>query len=473
MTLDDMNGIREPAVAGTFYPNDPVALSSMIDTYLESDESSAINSAASAINQPSQWPKAIIAPHAGYIYSGLTAGKVYQRVAAGHDDIRRVVLLGPSHRVGFRGMALPTDTVFRTPLGDIPLDVATMEQLAKLPAVGYLDQAHVQEHSLEVHLPFLQQVLDDFTLVPIVVGDVNKEAVASLLSSVWDNDETLIVISSDLSHFHDYNEARTLDDATSRKITSLDANLSGEEACGCRPVNGLLHLLREKGLKLETIDVRNSGDTAGDRNRVVGYGAWQVLSSTPGEADTGKGEWSLAERQTLLQLARDAIRSPLSGEQNFNLNLQLFTDHLKEKRACFVTLNRHGRLRGCIGSLSAHRPLVVDVAHNAQAAAFKDPRFPRLTLEEFHDTELHISILTEPQPLAVESREDLLKKLRPGIDGLIIMENGRQATYLPSVWEQLPTPAQFVTELRRKAGLPGDGWDSSTRVMTYQTEEFS
>jgi len=452
-----MESVREPVVAGTFYPSDPITLGSLIDTYLAGDAS------------PETVPKAIIAPHAGFVYSGPVAGRVYKQFEPARATIKRVILLGPSHRVAFRGMAVPTTTSFRTPLGNIPVDSAAISKIVSLPAVGFLDQAHADEHSLEVHLPFLQQVIDDFSLVPIVVGDVSKEEVADVLDSLWGGPETLVIISSDLSHYEPYDRAKDLDSKTCNKITSLNATLAGGEACGCRPVNGLLHYLKLHNLSIETVDLRNSGDTAGSRDRVVGYGAWRVLGNSEAES----AEWNLSERQTLLQLAREAIRSELEGDKGFNLNLDRFSPELRAERATFVTINLNGRLRGCIGSLIAHRPLVVDVAHNAQAAAFKDPRFSALTLAEYQHIDLHISILSEPREVFVSSRQDLISNLMPGKHGLIIKENGHQATYLPSVWDQLPDPDQFVSELRRKAGLPGDGWSDDTQVLFYTAEEFS
>ncbi len=455
--------IREPAFAGTFYPNDPSKLSAMLSTYLSGEPGETC-------------PKAIIAPHAGYIYSGETAGRVYRRVAAGRAHINRVILLGPSHRVAFRGMAAPSSDYFRTPLGDIPLDTDLISELAQQPGISFLDKAHAQEHSLEVHLPFLQQVLNDFTLVPVVVGDAAPDDVATMLASVWGGDETLIVISSDLSHFEAYDRARQIDQHTNQKILGLDASLQGPEACGCRPVNGLLHLLKQKGLTIRNVDICNSGDTAGDRDRVVGYGAWEVIETMTAEANmTTEGrieEWTLAERQTLIQIAREAIRSPLEGEKNYNINLRHFNARLQAERATFVTLNLNGRLRGCIGSLAAHRALVVDVASNAQAAAFKDPRFSKLTHAEYQQVDVHISVLTKPRPMTVSSREELIEKLTPGLDGLVLKQGANQATYLPSVWSQIPDPARFVSELRRKAGLPGEGWSDEMTVQTYRTEEF-
>lgn len=382
------------------------------------------------------------------------------------------MLLGPSHRVAFQGMAVPTSNVFRTPLGDIEIDSAGIQQIVGLPGVGFLDQAHDQEHSLEVHLPFLQQVIEDFRLVPIVVGDVSKEAVAAVLDRLWGGPDTLIVISSDLSHYEPYDRAQRLDAHTNRKIIALDATLHGEEACGCRPVNGLLHYLKAHNLSIDLVDMRNSGDTAGDRDRVVGYGAWQVTDKALKE-QAPKEEWSIAERQLMIQLAREAIRSPLQGEQNFHVDLDRFPAALHAERAAFVTLNINGRLRGCIGSLTAHRPLILDIAHNAQAAAFQDPRFNPLTLAEYLETDIHISVLSQPYEVGVASRADLIEQLVPGVHGLILKKGPQQATYLPSVWQQITDPELFVSELLRKAGLPAEGWSDDMQVFFYTTEEFA
>jgi len=263
------NSIRQPAVAGTFYPADPQQLRDMVDGYLQE--------AARRIRDEQEAPKALIAPHAGYIYSGPVAASAYARLAPAHDRIRRVVLLGPSHRVPFRGIATSGATHFRTPLGTIPLDRTSIEQIETFPQVVRLDEAHAYEHSLEVHLPFLQEVLDSFTLVPLVVGEATPQQVSEVIEALWDGPETLIVISSDLSHYHDYETARRLDSATSRAIEALQPEaIQYEDACGRNPVNGLLELARRHGLHARTVDLRNSGDTAGPRDQVVGYGAYLI-----------------------------------------------------------------------------------------------------------------------------------------------------------------------------------------------------
>lgn len=258
-----MSRIRKPAVAGMFYPADPRQLDAMIQGYLRSAHA---EEAA---------PKAIIAPHAGYIYSGPVAATAYRQLAKDRAVIRRIVLLGPSHRVPFYGLAMSSADYFETPLGRVPLDREAMDTLRGLPAVQVLDDAHAMEHSLEVHLPFLQEVLDDFHLVPLVVGDVSPREVAAVLETLWDGEETRIVISSDLSHYHDYETAHRLDRATSQAIEALrPQDIQYEDACGRNPINGLLVAARERGLQAKTLDLRNSGDTAGPKDQVVGYGAY-------------------------------------------------------------------------------------------------------------------------------------------------------------------------------------------------------
>jgi len=255
--------VREPAVAGTFYPAQREQLADNVNQLLGSVEASEL------ITQP----KALIVPHAGYIYSGPTAALAYACLAENAAEIRRVVLLGPVHRVPVRGLALPGADAFATPLGTIELDREAIAQIVTMPQVVVSAAAHRLEHSLEVQLPFLQTVLDDFKLVPLAVGDVAPEQVAEVLEKLWGGPETLIVISSDLSHFHSYQHAQHVDRQTVDSILDLRALTSYEQACGATPVNGFLLAARRHGLKPELLDLCNSGDTAGDKQRVVGYAA--------------------------------------------------------------------------------------------------------------------------------------------------------------------------------------------------------
>jgi len=257
--------IRQPAVAGAFYPGQRQALSRDLRAMLDA----AWPASASALPAP----KAIIVPHAGYIYSGSTAALAYARLMPARKIIRRVVLLGPVHRVPVRGLALPGADAFATPLGDIAIDAQAVAAVAGMRQVVVSPEAHALEHSLEVQLPFLQAVLDDFTLLPLAVGDATAQEVAQVLEAVWGGPETLLVISSDLSHFLHYEHAQAVDDETVHRILALDSSLSHSQACGGTPVNGLLLAASQHQLEPQLLGLCNSGDTAGDRSRVVGYAA--------------------------------------------------------------------------------------------------------------------------------------------------------------------------------------------------------
>lgn len=263
-----MTRVREPAVAGLFYPAEPERLRAEVRRYLdEADRAGEGNGGL--------LPKAIVAPHAGYIYSAPVAASAYARLAKGRGIIRRVVLLGPAHRLAFRGIATSSADCFRTPLGDVPVDLAAVAAASRLPQVRQIDQAHLLEHSLEVHLPFLQELLGEFSVVPLLVGEAETGEVAELIELLWDGPETVIVVSSDLSHYHDYATACAMDRATTRAIEALaPLEIGVDAACGRNPLRGLLEVGRRHGYSMETVDLRNSGDTAGPRERVVGYGAY-------------------------------------------------------------------------------------------------------------------------------------------------------------------------------------------------------
>jgi AmmeMemoRadiSam system protein B len=261
--------VRSAAAAGAFYPADAGALREEI-----------ARSMAGAVVPPSDapLPKAVIVPHAGYIYSGPIAASAYLRLAPAAGLIRRVVLLGPSHRVALRGIGVSSADAFATPLGLVRIDAAGRDRVLSAPDVAVDDAAHEFEHSLEVQLPFLQTVLDSFTLVPLVVGDATADQVAAALDLCWGGPETLVVVSTDLSHYHRYADAAGLDARTAAAIVARRvAEIGDDDACGARPLRGLLRAAEERGLTVEPLDLRNSGDTAGDRGRVVGYGAFALV----------------------------------------------------------------------------------------------------------------------------------------------------------------------------------------------------
>ncbi len=261
-----MHALRPAAVAGLFYPAAPAPLNAQIERYLAD--------AARAVAADAAVPKAVIVPHAGYVYSGRVAAAAYARLAPARGRIDRVVLLGPAHRVHLHGLALPDCAAFQTPLGPVEVDPQAAELVPWIPASAI---AHAGEHSLEVHLPFLLAVLGRFRLVPLVVGGASTQEVANALEALWGDERTLIVVSSDLSHYLPYAEGRVEDEATARRIIALDVGIDHEHACGATPVNGLLEVARRKGLVVEQLDLKSSGDTAGTRDEVVGYGAFAFV----------------------------------------------------------------------------------------------------------------------------------------------------------------------------------------------------
>lgn len=291
--LDPRTKTRPPAVAGQFYPAKPDKLRSAIQRLLSAasaytatrDQIPTHTAQSERASQAAQRPpKALIVPHAGYVYSGPIAAAAYARIVAARDKITRVVLLGPAHRVAFHGLAAPSVDFFETPLGQIPIAREAIAAIARLPGVSLRDDAHAEEHSLEVQLPFLQEILGDFHLVPLVVGRAEPEEVAAVLEALWGGLETLVLISSDLSHYENYATAQVLDEATARAIEALKPlEIAHDGACGFYPLRGLLTVVKRRGLSVRTLDLRNSGDTAGPRDRVVGYGAWAF------EEDVGAG----------------------------------------------------------------------------------------------------------------------------------------------------------------------------------------
>ena len=260
-----MPTIRPAAVAGMFYPGAPKALLASVQSLL--------GGVRHGVREP-MWPKALIVPHAGYIYSGPVAASAYARIAAGRQAIRRVVLLGPVHRVPVRGLALPGAEAFATPLGTVAVDLEAVASIRDLPQVCESAAAHALEHSLEVQLPFLQSVLDDFKVVPLAVGDATPESVAEVIERLWGGPETIVVVSSDLSHYHAYGDARRIDAETSTQIAALSHTLDHEQACGATPINGFALCAQRHALAPHLIELCNSGDTAGDKSRVVGYAAF-------------------------------------------------------------------------------------------------------------------------------------------------------------------------------------------------------
>jgi AmmeMemoRadiSam system protein B/AmmeMemoRadiSam system protein A len=446
--------LRQTAVAGRFYPGEPEALGRMVDECL----------ARPRARHPA--PKALIAPHAGFVYLGPIAGTAYATLATAREAITRVVLIGPSHRVAFRGIAVSGASAFDGPLGLVMVDRRAIQRITHLPGVQIRDDAHRDEHSLEVQIPFLQRVLGTFRIVPIVVGDAGVAVVDAVIEALWGGPETLIVVSSDLSHYHGYEEAGALDKAASQAIEMLRPDLlKDDSACGNRPIRGLLARARRLDLRATTLDLRNSGDTHGPKDRVVGYGAYAFEYSAAARLEP-------AHRAALLDAAVRSVRHGVAAGKPPKVELGTFAPQLEAVRATFVTLEIGGRPRGCIGTTIPHRPLIEDVVENAYKSAFADPRFPKLTADELDRLSFSISILSTPRPIVFASEAALLAELRPDRDGLILTAGEKRGLFLPQVWATLPEPRTFLSRLKTKAGLAEGYWSNEVRAHRFSTETF-
>ena len=480
------SAIRPAAVAGLFYPADPTELRSIVDRLLWNNEVNPRAGARQGKLEPAGTdalaanvaafpgggneadvvvPKALISPHAGYIYSGAVAAAAHRLLARARGKVSRVVLLGPSHRFTFSGMAATSARAYETPLGVVPIDQQWLEQARDIPFFGISDEAHEGEHCLETQLPFLQQVLGDFTLAPVICGYADAEQVANLLDRLWGGPETVIVVSSDLSHYLDYRACRALDDETRAAIERLDPlALTSERACGAVPVKGLLTAAGRRGMRVKTLDLCNSGDTAGPRDRVVGYGAWAFWEQ---QATLEFSDDMVRRHGALMnEVVRRAIRAIGASRA-----LEGLPAAFNRPGASFVTLHKAGSLRGCCGSALARRPLVEDIRANAVRSAFGDPRFAPLERTEWDEVSLSVMLLSPLQEMNFESEADLLSQLQPDRDGLVIEDAGRGALFLPAVRKMLPHKQEFLAHLKAKAGLSQGHWPESFRARRFRTTQ--
>ena len=450
--MNPASRIRPPAVAGSFYPADPALLSRDVESMLAAASPSALPAL-----------RALVVPHAGYVYSGPIAASAYALLRAARPRIRRVALFGPAHRVAVEGLAIPQVDAFATPLGTVPLDAEALTRALRLPQVVVSNEAHAMEHSLEVQLPFLQSVLDEFEIAPFLVGRAAAADVAAVIDALW-QDDRLIVISSDLSHYLGYRQAQAMDRRSVDAMMELRPLEDYEQACGATPINGLLSVARRRGLAPHLLDLRNSGDTAGDRSRVVGYSALAFCESPR----DGSAESVDDLGEALLVRARNAIAGRL-GEPP---RPETADARLAQPGATFVTLTQDGSLRGCMGSLEAKQALDEDVRANARAAAFRDPRFEPLRHDELARTRVEVSLLSAAEPLSCADEEEARRLLRPGRDGVILEYGHRRSTFLPQVWQSLAEPQRFLAELKRKAGLPADFWHPDLRLWRYEVQKW-
>lgn len=486
-----------PAVAGMFYPRHEQELTKQVDEFL-----------AEAKPEPVKNLRALVCPHAGYPYSGKIAATGYKLLTG--LEFKTVIVMAPSHYAEFEGGALPDADACETPLGQIPVSPKAA-QLAKtkpfavdpparvqrpewwkgspqrLPPFGQ-DTPHTWEHSLEVQLPMLQRTLKEFDVVPIIFGQVaDTEAAARAIIPLLD-DQTLVVASSDLSHYLPYDVARKLDATSTRAIADMNLDWAEQihddwpgqqRPCGMTPILTLMHIAQQKGWKAKLLDYRNSGDTTGDKSRgVVGYASIAFYQAEPSaaRADAEAIEptsFTPVQRKVLLELARKTISAVVSGQDPPPASLPDIDKAFTRPRACFVTLTKGGQLRGCIGSILPQEPLYEAVIRRAQSAALEDHRFQPVTADEVKQLDIEVSVLTRPKRLEFKSPEELLHKLRPNVDGVVLRVGRNSATYLPQVWEQIPNKEKFLSQLSEKAGLSATAWRSpDASVHVYQVEAF-
>jgi len=440
MSVDEK--IRKAAVAGRFYPASPEELRSDVEKYL------------AAAAPPSVPPSVniLIAPHAGYVFSGAVAASAYARASR---SARTVILIGPSHHKRFDGVHVTGARYYETPLGRVEVNREINEKLSKHPLCLRAAGAEESEHCLEVQIPFLQVILGEgkFTIVPLITGNVGAKAVAEMLLPFID-DTTMVVASSDLSHYQPQRDARDIDDATISTVISGNAE-GFMEACGETAIRVVMEIAAKRGLAAELIDARTSYETApeyGDPHRVVGYAAIAFVKS--GAAGDVAEDFNQKEKEYMLKLARETLTAAVRGGDMHPSppKPKAELSRLVQNYGCFVTLNSHGQLRGCIGNIEPIKPLYKGIADNAINAAFHDPRFPKVRAAELGEIKIEVSVLTRPAPLGAKSADEILKKLVPFEHGVILKLGSRQSTFLPQVWEQLPDKVMFLEHLAMKAG---------------------
>lgn len=466
---DEMAKYRNPVVAGLFYSSDAQSLSEDVENYLKTEN-----------RMSSYQPQILIVPHAGYRYSATAAAKAYASLRNFSDKIRNVILVGPSHRVAFDGVAAPSVDYFKTPLGSVALNREIIQEMHSQSGVRILDKAHAQEHSLEVQLPFLQKVLKKFKIIPLVYGNVRAEEVAKVLNPYLHREDTIIVISADLSHYYDYETAKALDKITADLVARNEADVDEHLSCGAIGINAALILAKENNFRPEMLDMINSGDTAGDKDSVVGYGAWSFEKNKETEPQTELEKEvanlkSFTENygETLLNIAEQSVREAVIEHRKYSPARDDYDNALFDKGAAFVTLtDKNGDLRGCIGTIVPNQGIAKDVAGNAYRAAMEDNRFSPVSEKELDGLNISISFLTGFERIRYMDEADLLTKINQDIDGIILRDGNRQGVFLPSVWIQLPQKQEFLNNLKIKAGISPSYWSNKIKVYRFRTVEI-
>lgn len=448
---------RPAAVAGMFYESSPDKLHKEVSSLLKT---------AGGV-EVTEKVRGLVSPHAGYIYSGVVAAAGYRQI---DSSVKTVFLLGSSHRVPLGSPSIPDVQAYQTPLGRVPLaDLAST--LRNSPGFASVADAHLEEHSLEVQIPFLQVLLKKFEIVPILINSSDPKTLAEILVKHV-GDDTLVVASTDLSHYYSYETAVSLDRVCTTAITgSRFSDMPLCEACGKQAVLTLMHIAQIKGWRGVLLDYKNSGDTAGSKNRVVGYASIAFVEGKE-MTNTMKETLPAQDREALLSLARTAIEAKLVEGAEVDRPRKV-SPVFNEMRGCFVTLHKHGQLRGCIGTIEPTCSLIECVEKNAKNAAFHDPRFPALSVEELKEIDVEVSVLSVPEILGFKDGEDLKGQLEPNVHGVILSRGMHRSTFLPQVWKQLPNKEKFLEHLCLKGGMSATAWqEPKTKVEVYTAEVF-
>lgn len=436
-----MTKIKPPSVAGMFYSSDAKTLKSQIKVFKENSRTYEYKT------------RAVIVPHAGLVYSGQLA---YQGLSQLQDNLRTLIIFAPAHRVGFQGLALSSYDEWQTPLGNIRLNKEIINNLQKGFSLEYNDSAFEPEHSVEIQIPMIQSLFNNVEIVPILAGQTTVDSIENIITKYWDDDSIGFVISSDLSHFLNNNDAEQLDNLTADMIESGDVSqFQHKQACGATGICALTEFANKNRYSLIRCGLINSSLTTKDETSVVGYGCWFLYE---GERNNFLKKYYSNE---ILKICEQAIKREY---------IDTYPIPLDSKGACFVTLEKQGHLRGCIGSIIAHRSLILDLVNNSQAAAFKDPRFNPVNEEEIQDLSYAVSLLSHPKKMQFTSEEDLLSQIEPFKDGIIIKDGNYQAVYLPSVWEQLPIKEEFLQSLKLKAGMPANYFSETFEAYRFYGE---
>lgn len=441
-----MKKIKYPAAAGTFYPNNALELKKQIEFFAQYCQ-----------NGYTYASRAVIVPHAGLIYSGRLA---YEGISLLDRNLKNLFIFAPAHRVGFEGLSLSGFELWQTPLGEIEVNQQINNELKEKFNAQFFDKAFEYEHSIEVQLPLIQSVFKNVKIIPLLAGSADYQVISQIIKYYYDDKENGFIISSDLSHFLTDEKAKKIDAVTADMIeTGNIDNFQYEQACGALGIAGLVDFANKKNYSLIRIGMHNSGLTTGDKTRVVGYGSWFLYEGQTNEFI--KKYYS----KLIIDICRQAIKSKFEPDIEEIKYPQIFG----RIGACFVTLEKNNNLRGCIGSVIARRPLINDIIMNAKNSAFSDPRFLPVQQNEISQLKIAVSILSEPKKMSFTDENDLLRQMRPNIDGIIIKDGIYQAVYLPSVWEQLPDKREFLETLKVKAGLNPDYFSDTFEAYRFET----